>query len=271
MSGRVVGIVQARMGSTRLPGKVLLDIAGRPMLARVMHRLGQAASLDARAVATSYLAQDDPIAELCLREHYRCFRGEPHDLLDRYYRAALELEAEVVVRVTADCPLLDPELVDQTVQAFQEADPPADFAANRLPRRRTYPIGLDTEVCSRSALEQAWREAVEPHQREHVMPFLYEHPERFRLLLLDADGDLGDLRWTVDTPEDLTFVREVYSRMAPREDFGWLEVLQLVRAHPQVAALNAHVEHRTERDSERSDLGKAAEPATARRSKRKVN
>jgi spore coat polysaccharide biosynthesis protein SpsF len=271
MSGRVVGIVQARLGSTRLPGKVLQDIAGRPMLARVMHRLGQAASLDARAVATSHLAQDDPIAELCLREHFRCFRGEPHDLLDRYYRAALELEADVVVRVTADCPLLDPELVDQTVQAFQEADPPADFAANRLPRRRTYPIGLDTEVCSRSALEQAWREAVEPHQREHVMPFLYEHPERFRTLLLDHEEDLGSLRWTVDTLEDLAFVREVYARMAPREDFGWLEVLELVRGHPEVAALNAHVEHRTERDFEQPgseparELGPVTRPARRKR------
>jgi spore coat polysaccharide biosynthesis protein SpsF len=155
-----------------------------------------------------------------------------------------------VVRVTADCPLIDPGLVDQTVQAFQQADPPVNFAANRLPRRRTYPIGLDTEVCSMAALEQAWRQAAEPHQREHVMPFFYENPARFRTLLLDHEEDLGDLRWTVDTPEDLAFVREVYRRMAPRTEFGWLEVLNLVRQDPDLAAVNAHVEHRTEQDFE---------------------
>ena len=250
MSGRVVAVVQARMGSTRLPGKVLLDIAGRPMLTRVMQRLELASRLDARVVATSHLPQDDPIAELCQREGLRCFRGEPHDLLDRYYRAALEQQAGVVARVTADCPLIDPGLVDQTVQAFQQADPPVDFAANRLPRRRTYPIGLDTEVCSMAALEQAWRQAAEPHQREHVMPFFYENPDRFRSLLLDHEEDLGDLRWTVDTPEDLSFVREVYRRMAPRTEFGWLEVLNLIRQDPDLAAINAHVEHRTEQDFE---------------------
>jgi len=250
MSGRVVAIVQARMGSTRLPGKVLMDIAGRPMLTRVMQRLDSATRLDARVVATSHLPQDDPIAELCLREGLGCFRGEPHDLLDRYYRAALEQQAGVVVRVTADCPLIDPGLVDQTVQAFQQADPPVDFVANRLPRRRTYPIGLDTEVCSMPALEQAWRQATEPHQREHVMPFFYEQPERFRTLLLNYEEDLGELRWTVDTPEDLAFVREVYIQMAPRTEFGWLEVLHLIRQRPDLAAINVHVEHRTERDFE---------------------
>jgi len=159
--------------------------------------------------------------------------------------------------------LIDPGLVDQTVQAFQRADPPVDFAANRLPRRRTYPIGLDTEVCSMAALEQAWRQAAEPHQREHVMPFFYENPDRFRSLLLDHEEDLGDLRWTVDTPEDLALVQEVYRRMAPRTDFGWLEVLHLIRRNPDLAAINVHVEHRTERDVEG-----AAPPSEAPRSSR---
>ena len=157
----------------------------------------------------------------------------------------------MVVRVTADCPLIDPGLVDQTVRAFQQADPPVDFVANRLPRRRTYPIGLDTEVCSMPALEQAWRQATEPHQREHVMPFFYEQPERFRTLLLNYEEDLGELRWTVDTPEDLAFVREVYIQMAPRTEFGWLEVLHRIRQRPDLAAINVHVEHRTERTSRR--------------------
>jgi spore coat polysaccharide biosynthesis protein SpsF len=258
MTGRVVGIVQARLGSTRLPGKVLADIAGRPMLSRVMQRLKRAGSLQARVVATSHLAQDDPIADLCRQEGFDCYRGEPQDLLDRYYQAAQQHAAEVIVRVTADCPLLDPELVDHTVTAFHHAG--VAFAANRLPRHRTYPIGLDTEVCSLAALQQAWREATEPHQREHVMPFIYEHPERFSNLILDHSEDLGDLRWTVDTAQDLEFVRAVYARMAPREDFGWLEVLALVRAAPELAAINAHVAHRTERDFEPRDRGAGAQP-----------
>lgn len=250
MSGRIVGIVQARMGSTRLPGKVLMDIAGQPMLVRVARRLALARSLDSWLIATSHLTRDDPIADLCAQMGFPCFRGDPFDLLDRYYRAAQHARAEVIVRVTADCPLLDPALVDATVQAFLHAEPPADFVTNRLPRQRTYPIGLDTEVCSMAALEHAWKEAGEPHQREHVMPFLYEQPDRFRIVLLDHDEDLGGLRWTVDTAEDLAFVREVYARMSPREDFGWLEVLRLVRDDPDLAAINAHVEHRTERDSQ---------------------
>jgi spore coat polysaccharide biosynthesis protein SpsF len=249
MTGRrVVGIVQARMGSTRLPGKVLAEIAGVPMLVRTVERARQAATVDDWIVATTRDPSDDPLKTLCLEHGYRLFRGSVDDVLDRFHQAAVQGGADVIVRVTADCPLLDPALVDLTVRAFLDASPPADLVVNRLPGARTYPIGLDVEVVSFAALERAWREAIEPHQREHVLPFLYDPPGRFRVIRLDAERDYCDLRWTVDTPADLEFVRQVYARLGGRGDFGWRDVLALVQAEPDLASINAGVRHKSHRD-----------------------
>jgi spore coat polysaccharide biosynthesis protein SpsF len=248
MSGRrVVAIVQARTGSTRLPGKVLAEIAGVPMLVRTMERARLAKTVHAWMVATTDDPADDAIALLCRARGYAVYRGSTDDVLDRYYRAAIQASAEVIVRLTADCPLLDPVLLDLTVQTFLESRPPADLVVNRLPGARTYPIGLDVEVVSFPALERAWREATEPNEREHVLPFLYDPPGRFRVLRLDADRDYGDLRWTVDTPQDLEFVRQVYARLGERPEFGWREVLALVQAEPALAEINAQVRHKTHR------------------------
>jgi spore coat polysaccharide biosynthesis protein SpsF len=238
------------MGSTRLPGKVLADIGGRPMLARVVERAQRARTLEECSVATSVEAKDDAVASLCREKGYPVYRGSAADVLDRYYQAAREFKAEVIVRLTGDCPLIDPGVIDTTVNAFLEAEPPVDLAANRLPEGRTFPIGLDTEVCSFGALEQAWRSADQPHQREHVMPYLYEVPGRFRVLRVDHPTDHGRLRWTVDTPEDLELVREIYARFDNRDDFNWLEVVDLFQREPALAAINAQVEHRTFKDSE---------------------
>ena len=249
MSGRrVVAIVQARMGSTRLPGKVLAEIAGVPMLVRTVERARLASTVHDWMVATTTDAADDAIEALCRERGYAVYRGSVNDVLDRYHRAALQASADVIVRLTADCPLLDPALVDLTVRSFLDAQPPADLVVNRLPGARTYPIGLDVEVVSFLALEHAWREAAEPHQREHVLPFLYDPPGRFRVIRLDAERDYGDLRWTVDTPEDLEFVRQVYAHLGARSDFGWRDVLALVQAEPALAQINAQVQHKTHRD-----------------------
>jgi spore coat polysaccharide biosynthesis protein SpsF len=249
MSGpRVVAIVQARMGSTRLPGKVLADIAGVRMLVRTVERARLAKTVDECMVATTQDAADDAVEALCRAHGYPIYRGSSDDVLDRYYRAAAQASADVIVRLTADCPLLDPALVDLTVRAFLEASPPADLVVNRLPGARTYPIGLDVEVVSFGALQRAWREAVEPNQREHVLPFLYDPPGRFRVVRLDAERDYGSLRWTVDTPEDLEFVRQVFARLGARSDFGWRDVLALVQAEPALAQINAQVQHKTHRD-----------------------
>jgi len=245
---RVVAIIQARMASSRLPGKVLADIGGQPMLVRVVERARQATRLTQVIVATSLEKADDPIAAICAERGYDLYRGDSLDVLDRYVQAARSFEAEVIVRLTGDCPLIDPEVIDKTVRAFLESVPPVDFAANRLPAERTFPIGLDAEVCSRAALEIAWKEAAAPHHREHVMPFFYENPDRFRTLLVHNEVDFGHLRWTVDTQEDLELARQIYAHFSGQDRFSWREVLELYERQPWLTEVNASVAHKTELD-----------------------
>ena len=244
----MVAIVQARVASNRLPGKVLADIEGETMLTRVVERAGRASSLDQIAVATTTDVDDDPLFASCESKGHLCLRGSTMDVLDRVYRAARTLEADIVVRLTADCPLIDGEVIDQTVSAFVHADPPVDFAANRLPDDKSFPVGTDTEVCSIAALEQAWTQAEEPYQREHVMPYLYEEPERFRTLLVKSETDYSAYRWTVDTAEDLELVRQVYAHFGGRDNFTYRELLDLFATRPELARINLNVEHKTQYD-----------------------
>ena len=239
---KIVGIVQARMGSKRLPGKVLANIEGMPMLIWVVERARSAESLDWLLVATSTEVQDDAVDMACVDRGIQVFRGDPTDVLDRYYHAALSVQADVIVRLTGDCPLIDPGLIDDVVQAFLAADPPVDFASNRLPDQRTYPIGTDVEVFGLEALRKAWKNADQPYHREHVMPYLYEEPGRFRTLLLRNDRDLGQLRWAVDEQRDLEFVRRVYASLG--SGFSWMEVLELLEREPAILELNATVQQR---------------------------
>lgn len=226
----------------------MADVDGRPVLGRMLDRLARLQTVETVAVATTIQPDDDDVAEYCLRRGTNCVRGHPTDVLDRFRVAAQTLEAEVIVRLTGDCPVIDPALVDACVSAFLEARPPLDLVVNRLPWSRTYPIGLDTEVFSREALETAWREAAEPHQREHVVPFLYENPDRFRMLHLEAEADYGQYRWTVDTAEDLELIRRVYAAFGDDDTFTWRDVLALMLREPALAELNAAVVHRTHRD-----------------------
>jgi len=243
-----IAIVQARMASTRLPGKVLADIAGQSMLARVVMRARRSKRIDRLVVATSTESRDDPIVALCEQMEFEYSRGSALDVLDRYFQVSQEFEAQTVVRLTADCPVIDPDVIDQTIEEFFAAEPAADFAANRFPWERTFPIGLDVEVCTMKALETAWSEADQQHQREHVMPFLYERPERFRILHVRNDEDYGHIRWTVDTVDDLAFVREIYKRFRGRDDFNWREILELLEKEPELAQINAHVQHKSHLD-----------------------
>jgi spore coat polysaccharide biosynthesis protein SpsF len=233
----IVAIVQARMGSTRLPGKVLLDLGGRTMLARVVRRVSRAALVGQVVVATTTLPGDEAIVEQCRRLAVNCFRGSHLDVLDRYHRAAVAHRADAVVRITADCPLVDPEVIDQVIRAFLDHRP--DYASNVL--QRTYPRGLDTEVLTADALARAWREATEPYQRTHVTPYIYRHPESFRLLAVTGRQNLSHGRWTVDSQQDLEFVRAVYRRMRGGDAFSWHEVCRLVAEEPSLAKLNRHV------------------------------
>ena len=248
------------MGSSRLPGKVLLDIAGQPMLARVVARTARATSVHRVLVATTTDASDDPVAAFCHSNGISHIRGSLHDVLDRYYQAAKQAQADVIVRITADCPVIDPLLIDHCVNTLLEDS--FDFSCNRLPPpfTRTYPIGLDTEVCTFQALERAWKESDETFHREHVMPYLYEgvqlsavsngvsdgiSPRGFKIAQLHHGSDYGAYRWTVDTPEDLDFMRQVYTRFDGRDDFSWKDVLDLVHADPALVKINAGVKHKT--------------------------
>ena len=255
------------MGSSRLPGKVLLDIGGEPMLVRVVERARRARRLNGVMVATTEDPSDDLVAKLCADRGYAIYRGSVHDVLDRYVQAARSQRAEAVVRITADCPVIDPAVIDRTVKAFYgKTEPqdeilshrtaqlgirpfpgPYDFAADRLPPpfHRTYPIGLDVEVCSTSALEYAWEHALEKHQREHVMPYLYETAGRFNVLLVNHETDLGSLRWTVDTPEDLELLRRIYAHFDNRDDFSWLDVLDLWQEEPELSRINKDIGHKS--------------------------
>jgi spore coat polysaccharide biosynthesis protein SpsF len=276
MTLRVVAIIQGRMSSSRLPGKILADIAGQPMLARVFMRTSRAVTVTETIFATTTDASDDPVAEYCDFSGIPVRRGSLYDVLERYYRFAKEAKADVVVRITADCPVIDPALIDDVVNAVISDQSSVisgqfDFAANRLPPPwgRTYPIGLDTEACTFAALERAWKEAKEPQQREHVMPYFYEDielttvnrqlqtgisPRGFKVALLHHTTDFGDYRWTVDTPEDLEFMRQVYSRFDGRNDFTWKEVLDLVHNEPDLMKINAGVQHKTLKDIDKRAL-----------------
>jgi len=240
----IVAIIQARMGSSRLPGKVLMDLGGEMVLGRVVRRLQRSRHISKIVVATTTVPADEVIVAECDRLEVLCFRGSEHDVLDRYYQAARANAADAVVRITSDCPLIDPELVDETVEVF--GDKHADYASNVFPR--TYPRGLDTEVFSFDALDRAWREAREAHQREHVTPYLYEHPQIFKLASLSGAADYSRYRWTLDTREDLELLRAIYSRFDGRDDFSWQEVLCLMEREPELADLNSQVLQKSVRE-----------------------
>ncbi|MDH5605604.1 MAG: glycosyltransferase family protein [Anaerolineae bacterium] len=245
---RIITIIQARMASSRLPGKILEDLAGKTMLAWVVDRARRAELVDEVVVATTTDPSDDPVVEFCQAQGYPVSRGSMHDVLDRYFQAASLYQADIIVRLTADCPLIDPGMIDDNLQTFLAADPPLDFAANRLPGDRSVPIGLDTEICTMAALEFAWNNAGEDHCREHVMPYFYEHPDQFNILHIRHQPDYGSYRWTVDTPEDLEVVRKIIAHFEGRDDFSWLEVLALVQSRPEIMDANAGVRHKDYRE-----------------------
>lgn len=273
----IYAIIQARFSSSRLPGKVLLDLGGKPMLQWVVERARQARSLNGVAVATTVDPSDDALADFCAGQDIPFTRGNLHDVLDRYYQAARAHQADVIVRLTADCPLLDPQVLDATVQALLQSE--ADFAANRLPPPwwRSFPIGLDVEVVRFTALERAWRQADQPFQREHVLPYLYQDldyaahrvglekygverfvgvahnmmfyevyrtPAGFTLAQLQHEPDYGARRWTVDTAADLELLRQICARL-PGPDFRWYDVLELLAREPELEQINANVQHKT--------------------------
>jgi spore coat polysaccharide biosynthesis protein SpsF len=221
----ILALLQARMSSTRLPGKVMMPLLGEPMVLRQLERLRRAASLDRLVVATSDDPSDDPLAARLEAEGVAVHRGSLHDVLGRFAGAVEAFgPATQVVRLTADCPLADPTVIDACVRLHLEGG--FDYTANDHPP--TWPRGLDVEVMTAEALAVAAREATDAADREHVTAFLYHRPERFRIGRLAAAEDLSRLRWTVDTPADFAFVERVYARLYPtKPDFTSADVRAL--------------------------------------------
>jgi len=233
---KIVALVQARMGSTRLPNKVMKPIGGIPMIELLLSRLSKAQELDQIVVATSVDERNRPLVEHVQKLGYACEQGSENDVLDRFVQAARKHKADVIVRITGDCPLVDPGLVDEVVRRFKVAD--VDYFSNVNPP--TYPDGLDIEVCFFKALEQASKETSEPFDREHVTPYLRESG-RFKTAAMQYSQDLSALRWTVDEPTDFAVIEKIFQYFHPRTDFTWSEVFNLQLQQPEIFNINQHL------------------------------
>ena len=234
----MLGIVQARASSTRLPNKVLMPILGASMLARQLERLKRCKRIDKLVVATSTDASDDAVETQARLAGVDAWRGSLDDVLDRFVDAARAHGAAHVVRLTGDCPLADPAVIDATIALYRQSG--ADYASNTNPP--TFPDGLDVEVTSMAVLERAWREATKPSEREHVTLYIHQNPDKFRLANHASARDLSHLRWTVDKSEDFTFVSAVYAALYPgKPDFDTQDILDLLEQEPSLGRQNAHI------------------------------
>jgi spore coat polysaccharide biosynthesis protein SpsF len=236
-------IIQARMTSTRLPGKVMKTVLGKTLLEYLLERLSRCNEADSIILATPWDILNQPIWDLAQTRNVQVFKGDENDVLGRYYGAAQEARAGIVVRVTSDCPLIDPAVVDQVIQHFKKHNSSIDYAANTL--ERTFPRGMDVEVFTAKSLESAFREATRPDEREHVTSFIYSHPERFRLANTAYKKDESRHRWTVDTTEDFELIRRILEALYPHKpEFTLEDILDLIAAHPGWATVNTHIEQK---------------------------
>jgi len=247
---KIVAIVQARMGSSRLPGKVLLPLVDKSVLAHVIQRIQVCKNIDITVVATTTNPIDDAIVTEAKKYDIFCFRGSEKNVLERYYMAAQCYQADTIVRITSDCPLLDPELLDEMIESFKllvEIDHNLDYLSNTL--ERSYPRGLDIEIFTYRALVKAYKQAVKPYQKEHVTPYIYEHPEyfvaenyRLKKEYAALDVDISNYRWTLDTKADLALIKKIYEALyCSNRIFKTSQVLDLMLEHPKLASINSHV------------------------------
>lgn len=243
----IVAIIQARMGSTRLPGKVLMDIARKPMLWHLLNRLNFSKKIDEIILAIPDTKENDILERFAKDNKVKYFRGSKEDVLSRYYEAAKKFKCDSIIRINSDCPLIDPKIVDLVIEKY--LDSAVDYTANAL--ERTFPRGLDTEIFNFRTLEKTHKEAKETYQREHVVPYIHEHPEIFKIQNVEARGKLRrpEFRLTVDTKEDLKLIRIIYKHLyKPKDIFYTDKIIDLLNKYPEFAKINAHVRQKNLKD-----------------------
>jgi len=241
---KVTCIIQARVGSTRLPNKILLKVSDKEILIHVVERVLRATKIDEVIVATTTSPNDKLVVDLIENfnhERVTTFQGSEEDVLDRYYQAAKKSNSDIVVRITSDCPLIDWELLDHMVNTFVDGD--YDYISNVL-TKRTYPRGLDVEVFSFSVLEKMWETCEKQREREHVTTYVRENPSIFKTLNVEQDTDLSHLRWTVDEEDDLKLVKIIYDELQDKPEFLTDDILGLIEKRPELATMNTHVEQK---------------------------
>jgi spore coat polysaccharide biosynthesis protein SpsF len=235
---KIVTVIQARTGSSRLPGKVMKEILGRPLLLRMIERVQASTLKGCLVVATSNDSEDDVIEKVCTDNRVLCYRGSALDLLDRHYQAAKWQEADVVVKIPSDCPLIDPQVIDKVLQYYLDNN--YEYVSNLHPA--TYPDGNDVEVMDFKTLEKARVEAERDFEREHTTPYIWEHPEKFSTGNVIWEGGLDysmTHRFTIDYPEDFIFIKTIYETLYPaKHDFGMQDILNLLNSNPEIAAIN---------------------------------
>ena len=231
---KIVAIIQARTGSTRLPGKVAMMLMGKPMLAQELERIKKAKTLDAIVVATTDKPEDESVTTIAREHGANVFRGSETDVLDRYYKAAKEARADIVVRLTGDCPLMDPQVIDEVVEHFRSVK--ADYAITPS----NYPEGLDVEIFTFAALERSWKVAKLPSEREHVTLYIRNHPEQFKNeSWRNGEDDYSSMHWSVDTSADFEFVTKIYEQLYPaNSNFTKNDVLALIARRPELLEIN---------------------------------
>lgn len=229
----IVAIIQARLGSSRLPGKVMKDIEGNPVIKIVIDRLSNSKLIDKIVVATSNESKDDPLAEYLKELGISIFRGSENNVLSRYYEASIKYKASSIVRITADCPIIDPNIVDMVIQKFLDKE--ADYCSNIFPR--SYPQGLDTEIFTKAALKKTYLEAKTYYDKEHVTPYI-RNSEKFKVINLLNDKDASNHRWTLDYEEDLRLLKIIFKYFNPEIHFSSQQVMDFILENPEIISIN---------------------------------
>jgi spore coat polysaccharide biosynthesis protein SpsF len=235
----VIAIIQARMGSSRLPGKVLMNVEGTSMIKFMYDRVKQSKLVDKIILATTINEIDNPVFDLCKKENILCYRGSENDVLDRYYKAALPYNPQIIVRLTADCPLIDPKLIDKTINLFIEKK--VDYASNTVPPDiKKFPDGSDVEVFSFKNLEKSWINSIDPKEREHVTFYLWKSNNSFKTALLDNKYNWGKYRITIDYEEDFLLFKELIKRLKEKNKFGYIEeIIEILEDEPDLFKINS--------------------------------